>query len=63
MTAEQVPLAEQIEKVRREIRYAQEDHAERAERLWSAVLATLQQHERLTTDLVTTKEKEDPNVK
>jgi hypothetical protein len=37
-----VPLPAQIEKVKREIRYAQVDGAQRAERLWSAVLESLQ---------------------
>jgi hypothetical protein len=46
MTEAPVPLAAQIEKVQRELRYAQEDRAPKAERMWSAVLATLQQHER-----------------
>src|SRR4051812_35633587 len=41
----EVPLAAQIEKVQRAVRYARADHAAMAERLWSAVLATLQQHE------------------
>jgi hypothetical protein len=48
--SEKVPLAAQIEKVQREVRYAQEDHAERALPLWSAVLESLQLLARLLAE-------------
>lgn len=62
MTTEQdaVSLAAQIEKVQREIRYARVSHAERGERLWSAVLESLQLLARLLAEKEDTRLPDQP---